>query len=826
MFCNCQRPVLRRQKNIGIGKAGYVFPVEVRDKMTLAEAISESMWVDRKEKRTCPVCRKDVQVHEFLRFAYLPEVLQIFTTFTMRNEYGKVWLSRNAELNYPERLDLSELRDDPRRPGDDSNCVYKLESVVAASDASLNAHTHYKSFLRIDENKWLSLDDRPSPKGNIDYSTFEGINNSDDKPNLLVYVRERKAPAKGKPDGLVVTSRDGGDSDPYHLEKFLNAQNQRIGTGENPVYIDAERELQRGKKIGNWMWHMFPQVDGLSSTQTDQHYAIKSLGEARAYWAHTQLKSRYKGLLYAVLVCSKDDLNKVFGSEVDSNKFLASVTLFRLICDSSELMAFEEVREKFSVEYHRETLYAVIRWLNEAKEDGPLTEACNVLRHILDKEGNDNESQHSPEHGSTPAVTAGKPTTTPASKDRGDKAGPDPEHLIACPPLSSSQTPSVTLSNNGSTPGPGKETSNDNQKNPGNEDDSDASYDPEYNSEANKIGSTLLELANIEPGSLERLFSGDALTAAKQRVSALGRFVLEMGQVEGTPKPPTPEFNERARRLGGHLSCFLYHRALFNFDTGPPLGAGDKFDAESGSGGDWKPNQPPGGGSPYGGPFDGRTFSEGQEAFAASPLAHSNHREAREKQVHELLAIPYDPADRRITACQTWTIPQFREALRIEGIEGRGLSNDIGKYRAKFLKHFELEKDYSIYHEKKLRQVVKEKCPFAKLSSNKAKLVTELEDYDRAFYKNEFVTGNSVDESDAYDPDGPDSEEYQSSEASGTEAKYAAADRLAEQQKREEENAAQPRAAARAQKRVRADEGDEEWVPENRPSAYTRMRTR
>ena len=69
--------------------------------------------------------------------------------------------------------------------------------------------------------------------------------------------------------------------DPFNLQRFVDAQ--------SGVFAQVLAELGQGRKIGHWMWFIFPQLDGLGSSSTARFYALKSLDEARAYLARPQL---------------------------------------------------------------------------------------------------------------------------------------------------------------------------------------------------------------------------------------------------------------------------------------------------------------------------------------------------------------------------------------------------------------------------------------------------------------------------------------------------------------------------------------------------------
>ena len=64
----------------------------------------------------------------------------------------------------------------------------------------------------------------------------------------------------------------------YNLSRFVKAQ--------DGVFDMALAEVQRGRKIGHWMWLIFPQMRGLDSSPSSQFYGIGSLGEAHAFLTH------------------------------------------------------------------------------------------------------------------------------------------------------------------------------------------------------------------------------------------------------------------------------------------------------------------------------------------------------------------------------------------------------------------------------------------------------------------------------------------------------------------------------------------------------------
>jgi uncharacterized protein (DUF1810 family) len=122
----------------------------------------------------------------------------------------------------------------------------------------------------------------------------------------------------------------------FDLERFISAQDR--------VYSTVVGELRNGVKASHWMWFIFPQIDGLGSSPTARHYAIRSLDEADAYLAHPVLGSRLIECTDLVNSVEGNSLRQIFGSP-DDMKFHSSVTLFSLI--EPRRSAFEKALDKY-----------------------------------------------------------------------------------------------------------------------------------------------------------------------------------------------------------------------------------------------------------------------------------------------------------------------------------------------------------------------------------------------------------------------------------------------------------------------------------------------
>ena len=116
--------------------------------------------------------------------------------------------------------------------------------------------------------------------------------------------------------------------DQYNLNRFLAGQN-----GSNR-YDTALDELQKSDKVTDWMWFVFPQIDGISEelgttpTETNRKYSSKTLDEARAYLAHPVLGPRLRTCTDAVLDSPAPTALAIINKSVDVKKLRSSMTLF------------------------------------------------------------------------------------------------------------------------------------------------------------------------------------------------------------------------------------------------------------------------------------------------------------------------------------------------------------------------------------------------------------------------------------------------------------------------------------------------------------------
>jgi uncharacterized protein (DUF1810 family) len=103
-------------------------------------------------------------------------------------------------------------------------------------------------------------------------------------------------------------------------------------------------ELRQGRKTGHWIWFIFPQIAGLGRSDVSRHFAIVSLGEARAYLGHPVLGARLHECAGAVLATRGRSAAQIFGP-LDAMKLRSSMTLFHRAAPDDP--TFEQVLDRY-----------------------------------------------------------------------------------------------------------------------------------------------------------------------------------------------------------------------------------------------------------------------------------------------------------------------------------------------------------------------------------------------------------------------------------------------------------------------------------------------
>ena len=140
--------------------------------------------------------------------------------------------------------------------------------------------------------------------------------------------------------------------DQYNLNRFLEAQ--------MTTYGGAMLEIARGRKEGHWIWYIFPQIEGLGSSDAVKLYSIKSLEEGRAYLEHLVLGPRLIKACEILLNLKDSSMDEVMGFP-DDLKLLSSMTLFEALSDSNSIFTkiidvyFDNERDESSIKIIKAT---------------------------------------------------------------------------------------------------------------------------------------------------------------------------------------------------------------------------------------------------------------------------------------------------------------------------------------------------------------------------------------------------------------------------------------------------------------------------------------
>lgn len=107
------------------------------------------------------------------------------------------------------------------------------------------------------------------------------------------------------------------------------------------------------------MWYIFPQIAGLGNSVMSEHYAIKSVDEAKLFYRDAYLGKNLVEICYELLKLKTDDAESVLGFP-DCLKLKSSMTLFCIACPEEKV--FSAVLDKF---YKGEKDLKTIRILGE-----------------------------------------------------------------------------------------------------------------------------------------------------------------------------------------------------------------------------------------------------------------------------------------------------------------------------------------------------------------------------------------------------------------------------------------------------------------------------
>lgn len=119
--------------------------------------------------------------------------------------------------------------------------------------------------------------------------------------------------------------------------KAGNLVRYKTAQDHNNSYATALAELRAGKKQSHWMWFVFPQIAGLSTSPTAQFYGIRDRQEAEDYFVDPVLGRRLRESVEAMLEWTgRRSAEKILGA-VDTAKFQSCLTLFEAISSDPQM---------------------------------------------------------------------------------------------------------------------------------------------------------------------------------------------------------------------------------------------------------------------------------------------------------------------------------------------------------------------------------------------------------------------------------------------------------------------------------------------------------
>jgi uncharacterized protein (DUF1810 family) len=121
------------------------------------------------------------------------------------------------------------------------------------------------------------------------------------------------------------------------LDRFVRAQ--------EGVYSGVVDELRRGRKVGHWIWFIFPQFAGLGRSPVAEHYALRSIEEARAYLDDPILGPRLIECAGLLLGAPPTRSAAEILGELDAMKLRSSMTLFHRAEPAAPV--FRQVLDRF-----------------------------------------------------------------------------------------------------------------------------------------------------------------------------------------------------------------------------------------------------------------------------------------------------------------------------------------------------------------------------------------------------------------------------------------------------------------------------------------------
>ena len=107
------------------------------------------------------------------------------------------------------------------------------------------------------------------------------------------------------------------------IERFVMAQES--------VYQTALGEIAKGRKVGHWIWYIFPQLKGLGHSYNSNYYGIRDAEEAKEYLNHSVLGQRLREITRTLFALPENLTARDILGGIDAMKVKSCMTLFYLV---------------------------------------------------------------------------------------------------------------------------------------------------------------------------------------------------------------------------------------------------------------------------------------------------------------------------------------------------------------------------------------------------------------------------------------------------------------------------------------------------------------
>ena len=130
-------------------------------------------------------------------------------------------------------------------------------------------------------------------------------------------------------------------------------------------FSTALDEIRSGKKSSDWVWYVFPQIEGLGRSAMNQRFAVSNVDDGRRFLDDPTTGSNFQTVLEVALEHLESGASLVQLMNGDERKFVSSITLMRWLSISPEVVELTQRALAASSAQGYMPCQATLRWLDE-----------------------------------------------------------------------------------------------------------------------------------------------------------------------------------------------------------------------------------------------------------------------------------------------------------------------------------------------------------------------------------------------------------------------------------------------------------------------------